>query len=99
MFIACKMRPSVGFSVQGGFKRYALATASIAALCIGGQAQAQDLSASSNVEQVQVTGTRIQRDGYSAPTPVTVIGTDAIQAESPANLADYMNTLPAVMGS
>ncbi len=46
-----------------------------------------------------VTGTRIQRDGYSAPTPVTVIGTDAIQASSPANLADFVNQMPAVIGS
>ena len=49
--------------------------------------------------EITVTGTRIVRDGYDAPTPVSVISTKEIQAEAPANISDFVNTLPAVRGS
>lgn len=51
------------------------------------------------LEIVQVTGTRVLRDGYEAPTPVTVVGIEQIQASSPANVADFVNELPALSGS
>jgi iron complex outermembrane recepter protein len=81
-------------------RKYALA--STAALCLLGQAAAaQDVAqADGGVEAVSVTGTRIVRDGYSAPTPVTVVGAEQIQAAAPANLADFVNSsLPSVIGS
>jgi len=80
----------------------ALATAGAAALCLMVQAAAaQDVAqAEAGVEAVSVTGTRIVRDGYSAPTPVTVVGAEQIQAQAPANLADFVNSsLPSVIGS
>ena len=46
-----------------------------------------------------VTGTRIIRDGYQAPIPTTVLGTEAIDARAPSNLADLVNVLPAFAGS
>lgn len=45
------------------------------------------------------TGTRVVRDGYSAPTPTNILNSDDIQAEAPANIADFVNTLPSVTGS
>lgn len=48
---------------------------------------------------ILVTGSRIQRNGNDAPTPISVISTDEIQAEAPANIADFVNTLPSVAGS
>ena len=48
---------------------------------------------------IVVTGTRIQRDGYDAPTPLTVLGTEAIEASAPANVADFVNEIPSVVGS
>ncbi len=50
-------------------------------------------------QEVTVTGTRIVRDGYSAPTPVSVISTEEISREAPANISDFVNTLPSVRGS
>ncbi|MGC1271279.1 MAG: TonB-dependent receptor plug domain-containing protein, partial [Croceibacterium sp.] len=50
-------------------------------------------------ETILVTGSRIVRNGNDAPTPVSVISTEEIQAESPANIADFVNTLPSVSGS
>src|SRR6202012_4566206 len=89
--------------VASRVRKYALATVSAGAMFISAQAAvAQQVAQadSSTVESVQVTGTRVVRDGYSAPTPVTVIGTDAINAEAPANIADYLNsTIPAIVNS
>jgi outer membrane receptor protein involved in Fe transport len=48
---------------------------------------------------IVVTGTRVVRDGFSAPTPVSVIGAAELAAKAPANIADYLNTLPAVSGA
>ncbi|OYW49625.1 MAG: hypothetical protein B7Y36_02545 [Novosphingobium sp. 28-62-57] len=49
--------------------------------------------------QITVTGSRIVRDGYDAPTPVSVISTKELKSEAPANISDFVNTLPAVRGS
>ena len=46
-----------------------------------------------------VTGSRIVRDGNDAPTPVSVISSEEITTEAPANIADFVNTLPSVVGS
>lgn len=54
---------------------------------------------SDEATEITVTGTRIGRDGYNAPTPVSVISTRELQAEAPANISDFVNTLPAVRGS
>jgi iron complex outermembrane receptor protein len=81
-------------------RKYALA--GTAAICLMAQAaSAQDVAqAEGGVEAVSVTGTRIVRDGYSAPTPVTVVGAEQILAQAPANLADFVNSsLPSVIGS
>lgn len=43
-----------------------------------------------------VTGTRIVKDGFSAPTPVAVLSSADIKAQAPANLSNFVNQLPAV---
>lgn len=48
---------------------------------------------------ITVTGSRIVRDGYDAPTPVSVISAKELKSEAPANISDFVNTLPAVRGS
>ncbi|HEX8383388.1 MAG TPA: TonB-dependent receptor [Sphingomonas sp.] len=49
---------------------------------------------------VVVTGTRIVRDGFQAPTPLTVLTAEEIQNSSPSNnIADFVNQLPALAGS
>jgi iron complex outermembrane receptor protein len=45
---------------------------------------------------IVVTGSRIVRDGYSAPTPVTVLGAAELAAQRPANISDFVNTLPSI---
>jgi len=50
-------------------------------------------------ESIIVTGTRIQRDGYDAPTPVTVVNAAAIEKAAPTNVADFINQMPQLTGS
>jgi len=72
-----------------------------AALFSAGSASAQSAAPSDKpaVEEVVVTGTRVQRDGYEAPTPVSIVSADEIAKSATPNIADFVNTLPAVSGS
>jgi len=45
---------------------------------------------------IVVTGTRVIRDGYQAPTPTSVIGAAEIAQKAPSNLADFVNELPSL---
>jgi len=49
--------------------------------------------------EVTVTGSRIAREGFYAPTPVSVISSEEMAVEAPANVTDFVNTLPSVRGS
>lgn len=49
--------------------------------------------------EITVTGSRIQRDGYQAPTPLTVISAADIETSAPANIADFVNEIPSLVGS
>ena len=50
--------------------------------------------------EVTVTGSRVVRSGFSAPTPLTVISETEINNSSPSNnIADFVNTLPSLAGS
>jgi outer membrane receptor protein involved in Fe transport len=51
------------------------------------------------LDRVIVTGSRVQRDGFEAPTPVTVLTTEDLEARSPSNVADGLNTLPQFQNS
>ncbi|MGF7150464.1 outer membrane receptor protein involved in Fe transport [Sphingomonas zeicaulis] len=46
-----------------------------------------------------VTGSRIVRDGYEAPTPTTVLGQLEIERSAQINIAEQINRLPALAGS
>jgi outer membrane receptor protein involved in Fe transport len=54
---------------------------------------------SQQLQEIQVTGTRIEREGYNAPTPLTVLSNVEINQNAPVNIADYVNQLPQFAGS
>ena len=57
-------------------------------------------SSSETGADIVVTGTRVIRDGYKSPTPLTVVTRDDIENTSPTNnIADLVNQLPALGGS
>src|SRR5690606_11589904 len=45
---------------------------------------------------VTITGTRIVRDGYEAPTPVSVLGMEELNKMAVTNIVDAVNRLPAL---
>jgi iron complex outermembrane receptor protein len=47
------------------------------------------------LEEITVTGTRIQRDGIEAPTPVTVVDTARMTDLAATNLGNVLNALPS----
>lgn len=51
------------------------------------------------VEEVVVTGSRIVRDGYEAPTPVSVLSAEDLQQNATTNISDAVNRMPAFAGS
>ncbi len=61
-------------------------------------AQAQQAQAGP-VDEIVVTGTRVVRDGYQAPTPLTVVGIEELLQSPAENLADFVNDLPSVANS
>jgi outer membrane receptor protein involved in Fe transport len=54
---------------------------------------------SGNQPEVTVTASRIERAGFSAPTPTVVLSASELAATAPANVADVVNYLPALSGS
>ncbi|MGZ3346544.1 MAG: TonB-dependent receptor plug domain-containing protein [Caulobacteraceae bacterium] len=68
---------------------------------IGANASAQTEGASANaagsaatVGEIVVTGSRIVRAGFAAPTPVTVVSTEQLQRTAPGEIAQGLNQLP-----
>ena len=62
-------------------------------------AQAPETS-NADERNVVVTGTRVVRDGFQAPTPLQVLTEDDIDNSSPTNnIADFVNQLPALAAS
>jgi iron complex outermembrane receptor protein len=62
-------------------------------------AGASPAEAQATVSEVVVSGTRIQRDGYSTPTPVSVLGAEDIDRQAVTNVADALNRMPQFTGS
>jgi outer membrane receptor protein involved in Fe transport len=66
------------------------------------QATPQEAPAAAPVDdsEIVVTGSRIVRSGFQSPQPLTVLSQKEIETQSPTNnLADFINTLPALAGS
>jgi outer membrane receptor protein involved in Fe transport len=57
-------------------------------------AEEQPAAASGDEGQIVVTGSRIARTGFQAPTPTTVMGAEELQRAAPVNIADAVNELP-----
>lgn len=53
----------------------------------------------SSGDNIVVTGTRIVRDGYTAPTPVTVAPADELIRSTPSSIPDGLNKLPQFQNS
>ncbi len=76
----------------------ALAAAAVSAPHFA-QAAEQAQEGESSLEEIVITGSRIIREGFEAPTPLSVIDTAALERAPAANIAEYVNTLPVFAGS
>ncbi|SEJ28001.1 TonB-dependent Receptor Plug Domain [Sphingobium sp. AP50] len=96
-----RIRRSFGHAHNLGLAMSALALVHAApALAQDSAAAPQASDEAAPVDQIVVTGTRIVRDGFQSPTPLTVMTRDDIQNQSPTNnLADLVNQMPALAGS
>jgi iron complex outermembrane receptor protein len=86
------------FSTKG--LHYSTAIASLLAMGMPtSHAQEADQTAQLDVEQITVTGSRIVRDGYEAPTPVSVLGADELNVMAVTNISEAVNRMPAFTNS
>jgi outer membrane receptor protein involved in Fe transport len=88
------------------FKLMLVSGTVLAGLAVSGPAAAQaqeapaQPAAGSDNDEILVTGSRIRRDGFQNPTPLTVLTQEDIQNTSPTNnIADFVNQLPQLAGS
>ena len=57
-------------------------------------------AADDSLEEVTVTGSRIQRpNGFSAPQPVTIVGAERLEQRAITNIGDALNELPSFRAS
>ncbi len=87
-------------------KKRALATTSVVAILASAlpgthayaQTPAPQAAQTAPVDEIVVTGTRVVRDGYEAPTPLTVVGVEALENSAVPEIADYLSSLPTFAG-
>ena len=68
---------------------------SAACVLAAGAVTAADAPADDELDQVVVTGSRLATSGFSTPTPVTVLGAEAIEELGITNIGAGANQLPA----
>ncbi|MEO6186249.1 MAG: TonB-dependent receptor plug domain-containing protein, partial [Steroidobacteraceae bacterium] len=76
----------------------ALATM-LAAGAAGSVSAADGAGTDAGLDEVVVTGSRIVRDGVTAPTPVTVVGAERIERMGATDIGAVLNTLPSFRAS
>lgn len=82
------VRAALGFAlVFGGQQGFAAETPA---------ANSTDLS---ELEEVTVTGSRIEHSGFQAPTPVSVLDASQVEDRGATNIANVINEIPAFTGS
>src|SRR5688500_11922714 len=78
-----------------GLRRGAVALAVAVAIGAPGVNLAADAGGSDvTLDEVTVTGSRIRRNGFEAPNPLTVIGSEQMEQLGQVNVAEVLNSLP-----
>ena len=68
---------------------------SLCALSAHAQQASTPAEEADDLENVVVTGSRIVRDGFQAPTPVSVLSAERLEQRAATNIGDALNELPA----
>ncbi len=64
-----------------------------------GATQQAESDTAADLEEIVITGSYIRRQGYNAPSPLQVIGSDDIEAQGATNLTDIVKYVAANTGS
>lgn len=67
---------------------------SLAVTSANAQEEQQTSDRGVKIEEVVVSGSRISRDGFSSPTPITSISTDDLQNQAATSIGDVLDDLP-----
>lgn len=79
------------------FGRSAVGSAVLLALMTSGPALAQQESGESGLlAEIQVTASRIQRTGFEAPTPTTMVGAEDFEAKAAVRVSQVLFDIPAL---
>lgn len=70
----------------------------VSMLAMGSHASAQAGAATSSVEEVVVTGSRVIQNGNNSPTPVTVVTAEQLSQTNPSTVIDGLIALPVFAG-
>jgi iron complex outermembrane recepter protein len=89
------IRPSTGRGFVRALERTIGLALLIGGLGVTAQAQQQQQQQEGVLEEVTVTGTRIRRDDFSAPTPTTVVDSNFMQSIGVVNVAEMIVQMPA----
>lgn len=87
----------VNSTTRHGLRRGLLATAVTSAMLAGaGAASAQNSNSDEEkvLDQITVTGSRIAREGFITPSPVTSLSSEEIRATGAVTIGDLMTRLP-----
>ena len=68
-------------------------------IATGGFSNAVFAQDAPEIESIVITGSRIARDGYDSPTPISVLGGPELEAEVPGSIAEFAATLPSIQGT
>ncbi|MBL4836054.1 MAG: TonB-dependent receptor [Kordiimonadaceae bacterium] len=81
------------------FKRTTSIVAILTATFLGTQCAYGADAETVSLEEITVSASRLKKDGFSAPTPVTVVGVEQMEIRGTTNVADILNQIPAFSGS
>ncbi|HSX56074.1 MAG TPA: TonB-dependent receptor [Sphingomonas sp.] len=79
--------------------RFLLLATVFAAVAQPAFAQTAPADEAEEPQDIVITGSLVERSGFDTPTPVTVIGMDAIERVAAPSIADVINQMPAVRPS
>ncbi|KRA84516.1 TonB-dependent receptor plug domain-containing protein [Altererythrobacter sp. Root672] len=78
-----------------------IAVAAMLSLAVPASAQSESSTPQAETDEpvegdpIVVTGSRIARSGFTAPTPVTILGEEQIARQGASNIAQVLNDIPA----
>ena len=84
-------------AISKGVWRARTVAAAVAAVLSGAQIDAmaaQPAAAEENLDEITVTGSRIKRDGFEAPSPLTVIDAAQMEKLGQTNVSEVLASIP-----